>query len=246
MAVVEDSIFQMIADQTNISATQQLENHSNISASSRLHQWDPTSSAEIKRFFGLIAYMGLVKMPYIKDYWSRDPIFKTEFASIVMPRNRFEILLRMIHFANNDECREGDRLHKIQGLVDKLVQNFEALYHPGESVCVDESLIPFRGRLIMRQYMKQKRHKYGIKLFKLCTGHGYTLRLKIYAGKNLEVRKTTPTSVVMELCESVLNVGRTVYTDNWYTSIDLANKLLDKKTHLVGTLRRNKKMCRKK
>lgn len=76
--------------------------------------------------------------------------------------------------------------------------------------------------------MKRKRHKYGIKL---CTRHGCTLGLKIYAGKNLKVRKTTPTSVVIKLCEFVLNVGCTVYTGNWYTSMDFANLLLDKRIH---------------
>lgn len=108
-------------------------------------------------------------------------------------------------------------------------------------LCVYESLIPFRERLIMRQYIKQKRHKYGIKIFKLCTGSGYTVRLKIYAGKNLDITKTTPTGVVMELCKPILRVGRTVCTDNWYTSVNLAKKLLDQQTHLVGTMRKNKK-----
>ncbi|CAG4960623.1 unnamed protein product [Colias eurytheme] len=32
-----------------------------------------------------------------------------------------------------------------------------------------------------------------------------------------------------------------LYTDNWYTSLDLARKLLEKETHLVGTLRKNRK-----
>jgi len=30
-------------------------------------------------------------------------------------------------------------------------------------------------------------------------------------------------------------------TDNWYTSVDLANNLIDKNTHLIGTLRTNRK-----
>ena len=30
-------------------------------------------------------------------------------------------------------------------------------------------------------------------------------------------------------------------TDNYYTSVDLVNKLLDRKTHLLGTLRSNRK-----
>jgi len=38
-----------------------------------------------------------------------------------------------------------------------------------------------------------------------------------------------------------LNFGRTVYTDNWYTSVNLAHQLLDRNTHLVGTLRNNRK-----
>ncbi|CAH2002927.1 unnamed protein product [Acanthoscelides obtectus] len=39
------------------------------------------------------------------------------------------------------------------------------------------------GRLILKQYIPQKTHKYGIKLFKLCCDNGYTWNLKIYAGK---------------------------------------------------------------
>jgi len=49
------------------------------------------------------------------------------------------------------------------------------------------------------------------------------------------------TTVVMKLMERYLDVGRTLCTDNYYTSIPLATKLLERKTHLVGTLRRNRK-----
>lgn len=42
--------------------------------------------------------------------------------------------------------------------------NFKKYYDPSEVMCIDESLIPFRDHIIFRQYLKQKRHKYGIKL----------------------------------------------------------------------------------
>lgn len=45
----------------------------------------------------------------------------------------------------------------------------------------------------------------------------------------------------MELMQPYLDSGRCLYADNWYTSIDLAEKLLDTQTHLVGTLRSNQK-----
>ncbi|CAH2009194.1 unnamed protein product [Acanthoscelides obtectus] len=45
----------------------------------------------------------------------------------------------------------------------------------------------------------------------------------------------------MHLSQKLLDSGRTVITDNYYTSLELANKLLDKKTHLVGTLREKRR-----
>ncbi|KAL4132575.1 hypothetical protein QTP88_009699 [Uroleucon formosanum] len=49
------------------------------------------------------------------------------------------------------------------------------------------------------------------------------------------------TKIVMELTEDYLDKGRTMYTDNWYTSVTLANQLLNRSTNLVGTLRSNRK-----
>lgn len=40
---------------------------------------------------------------------------------------------------------------------------------------------------------------------------------------------------------NLLDEGRTLYTDNYYTSISLAHQLLTRKTHLVGTVRSNRK-----
>lgn len=184
--------------------------------------------------------MGIVKLPRIADYWSQDAITGHPFARTVMSRNRFELLLQMLHFSEDDETNKLDRLHRVRNLLQMLNTNFQNNYTPTEDLCIDESMIPFRGRIIFRQYNKQKRHKYGIKEFKLCTMPGYTYKVNVYAGKN-DIVNTTPMNVVMELCSGLWNKGHTLYTDNWYTSVDLARKLLDNETHLVGTLRKNRK-----
>lgn len=54
--------------------------------------------------------------------------------------------------------------------------------------------------------------------------------------------ESAPTKVVLQLMENLLKSGRTLYTDNYYTSMDLTHKLLEKQTHLVGTLRANRKL----
>ena len=101
-----------------------------------------------------------------------------------------------------------------------------------QTVCVDESLVPFRGCLIFRQYIPLKAHKYGVKIFKLCSAAGYIYNMKIYCGKEQDKMECVPTKVVMTLADKLLDSGRTIVTDNYYTSVDLVNKLLDRKTHL--------------
>lgn len=145
--------------------------------------------------------MGLVKLPAINYYWSTDDIMGQTFPRTAMNKNRFEILLQYLHFADNESSNPND---------------FKAYYSPKEAVCVDESMIPFRGRLSFHQYNKSKRHKYGIKLFKVCTNPGYTIKVQIYSGKNFDTVSNTPTKVVLSLCEELLNKGHTIATDNWY------------------------------
>lgn len=110
-------------------------------------------------------------------------------------------------------------------------------------MCIDESMIAFQGRLIFKQYIQSKRHRYGVKVFKLCVAPCYTLKIMIYSGKGFLVDKNYSVSsrVVMELVDDYLDFGRTLCVDNWYSSISLAHQLIERITHIVGTLRSNRK-----
>lgn len=58
-------------------------------------------------------------------------------------------------------------LHKIQGLIDMVVENFINVIPEG-MMCIDDNMIPFRGRIIFKRFNKQKSHSYEIKVIKLC------------------------------------------------------------------------------
>jgi hypothetical protein len=68
----------------------------------------------------------------------------------------------------------------------------------------------------------------------------YILNGFSYLGKD-ELRSTTPLGefVVLKLAKQYLHQGRTITTNNFFTSIPLAEKLVEKKTSLVGTIRAN-------
>ncbi|XP_052745804.1 piggyBac transposable element-derived protein 4-like [Bicyclus anynana] len=244
--MVPDSIFQEIVELTNQFATHKITSFKESSRFARLRKWVPTDLAEIKKFFGLILIMGITKLPRLAEYWSTNVIVGHPFPRTIMSRNRFELILQMLHFSQNDETNKDDRLHRIRYLLQALNERFQMHYTPGQDLCIDESVVPFRGRIVFRQYNKQKRHKYGIKEFKLCCVPGYTYKISIYAGKNNEITNTTPYNVVMDLLSGLLNKGYTLYTDNWYTSIALARALLKNETHLVGTIRKNRRHLPKK
>lgn len=108
-------------------------------------------------------------------------------------------------------------------------------------MCIDESMVPFRGRLKFRQYIKGKRNKFGIKLFKLCLPGGYTYHTKINCSADKTDGMSVATKVVFELMEESLDKGVTLYTDNWYTSVELATRLQDRKTHLVEMWIKNRR-----
>nr|CAI5864613.1 unnamed protein product [Callosobruchus analis] len=63
--------------------------------------------------------------------------------------------------------------------------------------------------------------------------------------RNAEQQKIKKTGlakkIVLDLTDCYLNQGRTIVTDNYYTSPSLARNLLANETHLLGTLRKNRR-----
>ena len=61
----------------------------------------------------------------------------------------------MLHFCDKENENLNDRLYKIRVIINMLNENFQKYYEPGEIVCVDESSIPFWGRIVFKQYISK-------------------------------------------------------------------------------------------
>ena len=131
---------------------------------------------------------GLVSKPSIESYWSTLPILYTPIFSQIMPRNRFQALLRFWHCSDNSHepaCNSPNRdgLFKIGPLVTHLQEKFQLVYTPDKFVAVDESPLLWKGQLVFKQYIPLKQARFGIKLFNACEDTGYTYKFHIYTGK---------------------------------------------------------------
>jgi len=241
LQIVDADMWTLMVEQTNKFAQQTI-GSMKLKKKSRLRAWTDTNVDEMRRFVGLLILIGLDSKPRLDLYWSKNDLYGSPLFQRSMKRDRFFLLLRFWHFSDNDLLNPDDRLFKIAPVVDAINRNSLAAMCPGAEVVIDESLIPWRGRLLFRQYIPSKAHKYGVKLYKICSESGYTFKIKIYSGKT---DKTAgfghADEVVRELTTGMLEEGRTVVTDNFYTSLPLARYLLEHKTHLIGTLRANRK-----
>jgi len=114
---------------------------------------------------------------------------------------------------------------------------------PNKNICIDESMMLWRGKLHFRQYIKNKKHKYDVKLYELCESDSVVMKLKVYSGKCEESDNNLghTTNVVLHLLENYLDKGYIVYMDNFYNSVALTKLLTTRKTYVCGTLRNNRK-----
>ena len=104
------------------------------------------------------------------------------------------------------------------------------LWIEGERVFIDESMILYTGRAItFGQYMPLKHINHGIKVFML-TFKSHTLGWDIYFGKDYPLDSSAEAVVVHTITNSGLTVQsvRILYTENWYTSINIARILFEK------------------
>ena len=130
-------------------------------------------------------------------YWSTDSFYHTPMFGQVMPRIRFQLLQRFLHFQDNQDPTydpndpDRDRLFKVRTIINMLKQNFNTVYYPPENLTIDESLVLFKGRLLFKQYIKTKRSRFGIKMFELATTDGILLDFMIYQG-NIEPTLVQP------------------------------------------------------
>ena len=91
-------------------------------------------------------------------------------------------------------------------------------------------------------YIKSKPGRYGIKVWAAADVQtSYLLNLQPYTGKfNGQREKNQGERVVTDLISPFYGTGRGVTTDNFFTSIPLALKLLRENITLTGTIRSNK------
>lgn len=230
-----DELFELFANETNLYSVQK----DGISVN--------TNKVEMEQFVGIHVITGIVHMPSYRDFWRKETRYPP--VADIMSRNRFDKLRTYMHVNDNTKMLQRnspgyDKLFKIRPMVDILRRNFQSI-EPEEYQSVDELMIPYKGRNTLKQYIKSKPHRWGIKVFAIAGSSGILYDFSIYVGKDTVTEKVeglgVSGSVVMQLLDYLpQHQNFKICMDNWFSSHQLMVTLKDKGFLAVGTVRSNR------
>lgn len=163
----------------------------------------------------------------------------------IMPRDRFLLILKLLHFDDNSRQSEGESLFKIRAVIQHLKEKFGSTLILYQNLCIDESMMLWKGRLQFKQYIPTKRHRYGVKFLVLCDCRtGFVLDFIIYTGSETDIvchrELGIAGSVVMRLMQPHLLKDHNLFVDSWFTSPAIFEELHAYSTGACGTVRQNR------
>ena len=106
---------------------------------------------------------------------------------------------------------------------------------------VDDLIIPFKGRHSLKQYIRNKPHKLGIKVFARAGSIGILYGFEVYVGKG-NVKNVSPLcisgNIVLQIADGLCKgQNYKMFMDNWFTSSNLICALKETGILALGTIR---------
>ena len=106
-----------------------------------------------------------------------------------MSLKRFDSILSYLHLNDNAVMPERgspifDKLYKVRSYLSMIIKNFKKCYMATDVIAVDESMIKFKGRSVMKQYNPIKLISRGYQIWVFANKSGYFIDGEIYSEKN--------------------------------------------------------------
>jgi hypothetical protein len=160
---------------------------------------------------------GLTPQPSYEDYFMQDE--SGILGSIWMQK----------HFSRASWFEYHSGIHiEPNRLIQLLNSNIKSCWDLHQHVVIDEMIVPFDGRWKYKQYVKNKPHNTGLKIYCLADSSYYLWDFWLYQGEE-SLRKHRPKEIVDEFSDIVLQYFPQrpfIFTmDSYYGGIDAAYSL---------------------
>jgi hypothetical protein len=204
-----------------------------------------TSTHEMKTMIAIHMLFGVLEFPRVRMYWEKN--FRVPLIVDNMTRNRLFELRSCFHVVDNKAIpkENSDKFVKIRPLYNSFIKRCAQL--PVEqNQSVDEQIVPFKGNLSIKQYIRGKPSPWGIKNFLLCGQSGLVYNLLLYQGSSTQIDENMQKkfglggAIVLKLVENLKPNKYILFFDNFFSSYNLFCCLSKYKIFAVGTIRINR------
>ena len=101
---------------------------------------------EIRAFIAILICSGYVDLPTRRMFWEQASDVCNELICSLKSRDRFEEIMKYIHFNDNTQLDPEDKYSKIRPLMDHLNTKFTNAFCKEEELDVHQSMVRYYGR----------------------------------------------------------------------------------------------------
>ena len=148
----DESLFDLIVEQSNIYCQSK-----NISA-------PPVTKDEMKVFFAILIVSGYAPLSSKVLFWNSNDDLRNNAVYMAMRRNRFDHIMRILHFSDNIEINPDDKYTKLHPLISSLQQIFMLHFVPSQHISHDEAMVEYFGKHSCKQAIRNKPIRFGYKV----------------------------------------------------------------------------------
>ncbi|XP_066582088.1 piggyBac transposable element-derived protein 3-like [Prorops nasuta] len=222
-----------------------------ISAATKENNFE-LSRSDLDIFIGILIFSCFNKRKSQRDVWSTDPFLSANVVSSVMSRNRFESIKAHIKYSKASDNNPNDKGWRVRSLINLFQKNILQFGYFQTAMSIDEMMIKSYAKTSLKQFIRGKPIRFGLKMWGLCTSNGYLLGWDLYRGKNqietnVLMKCALGSRVVMNLLKDFLhNITPRkinlyhVYFDNYFTNFDLILHLRNIGLRATGTIRNDR------
>lgn len=236
MQYFDDNIFETIATNTNLYATQK-----NIS------DFKPTNKDEIQSFIGIQLIMSVIKAP-LNMFWDyMDCRFNIPNT---MTEDRYIQLRDNLHIINNLDVpiNNQDKFVKVRPLYDQIKKKCNSLPKSRKlSIC--EQMIPIKkiwSPKVLKKYKKGKSWPWSVKTYVLVSENGTINDFLLYQGDSTELNKNNlklfglGPSIILHLVQAVKKNAHFLFFNQFFSSYILLERLYNLGIYAAGIIKPNK------
>jgi hypothetical protein len=274
-----DDVLQRICNATNAYAhRREAELYASNPSRSADHEWRDTNPQELLVFLGICIGAGILGCKSAEHAMSSAWFGGVPAFIRKMSHSRFKMLFRNLclfdpHSRSSANAADAaspaaptdavppntttsdtdyNPYIKLEWFLDCIRATLLVLVNIGEYVSVDETMVPFKGMIAFRQYIKNKPVRYGFKFFVMAASKfpAVVKDFALYMGAARDQAASKKSAFqhvgstarwVLQLLVSLGNTkGVKVYTDRFYTSVDLIAECAARGWSCVGTCMPNR------